>query len=119
MEAKDTVMSIGYMKTLILAKHCSPETTAKDIIITDVEQDLVNEQAELSFKAGYEQVWKDGVIQEVFNEGKKVGRKEAVDWVYKNAGLGAKTIEELNKGYQFIPIRRDKWQAKLKEWGIE
>jgi len=54
-----------------------------------------------------------------YMEGFKAGRREVVKWIYKNAGMGAETIEELSKGRSFIPIRSDKWQAQLKEWGIE
>ena len=56
MDSEDTVMSKDYMKTFILATHCSPETTARDIVITDIEQDLVYEQAVLSFDAGMREV---------------------------------------------------------------
>ena len=52
MKAEDTVMSKDFAKTLILTKHCSPETRPTDIAITDVEETLIEAQAEISFKAG-------------------------------------------------------------------
>lgn len=48
----------------------------------------------------------------------KVGIKEVVEWINGNVGLGAKTIDELNNGYCFVPIRADKWKAQLKIWGL-
>ena len=47
------------------------------------------------------------------------GQMSVVEWVECNAGLGIKTIEELNEGYTFIPIRTDKWQTRKKEWGLK
>ena len=58
MKAKDTVMTISQAKQIILDKHCSPETTARDIAITDIEQALLEAQAEISFKLISEDVQK-------------------------------------------------------------
>ena len=54
------------------------------------------------FKAGYEQVWADGIIQQTFDEGKKAGIREVVEFIREG-------------GY----LMGDKWEAKVKEeWGI-
>jgi len=93
MKAKDIVMGRDYMKTIILAKHCSPETTPRDITITDIEEDLVNKQAEISFEIG-----------------KREGIKEVVEWIREHYNDEI-TIGEM-RGL-------DCWNEKLKEWGIE
>lgn len=92
-------------------------------ILSDIEVDYYNNgaeaQAEISFKAGYEQGWNDNKPylpdanepwdreQTVFDDGKKAGIREVVEWIES---------QRVNKG---INDRRQEWQAKLKEWGIE
>ena len=69
----------------------------------------VSDIYEKGYKQGYEAVWTDGVILEFFNEGKKVGRQEVVEWVEENSK------EPICLGASF----RAKWQAQLKKWGIK
>ena len=92
MEAKDTVMSYVQAKKIILNGHCSPETRLSDIAITGIEQDFLNAQAEISFKAGQQE-----------------GMKEVVEFLNKHR-QGITTYG--------VYIPDDEWEAKLKEWGI-
>ena len=98
MEAKDTVIDMHNPQIM-------PEIYYK-------QQELLTRQAEISFRAGYEQVWKDGVIQEVFNRGKKVGIKEVVEWVEEHRWKSVFLTGDVLLGVE-------EWQAKLKEWGIK
>ena len=94
----------------------------KDTVITDIPQGTepqttscrhcayLRTQAEISFKAGEE--YERGLNHEwafLHEKGKKAGIKEAVEWVnlhgFKEADI--------------ITFNRDRWQAKLKELGIE
>ena len=78
-------------------------------------------EREISFKAGQDSVF-DSMpdnLPPLLGAAHRSGIKEVVSWLNKNAGLGSQTIEQLNEGMSFIPIRSDKWQAKLKEWGID
>ncbi len=108
MEAKDTVMNRDYMKTLILAKHCSPETRPNDITITDIEEDLSNEQAEISFKAGQEDEYKKWVnafksagimiastemVSVAIEETKRAGIKKVVELALQAITEGYETKE--------------------------
>ena len=65
MKARDTVMTIPQAKQIILDKHCSPETTSRDIVITDIEQDLLDAQAEMSFRLISEDIQK---IENPYNQ---------------------------------------------------
>ena len=69
----------------------------------------MNEQAEASFKAGYEEGRKGcpalEVQGQVYLEGKKAGIREVVEWI---------TAEDLD-----TELPWNMWEAKLKEWGIE
>ena len=92
MEAKDTVMSMEQRRAI----NDAMPSTAK---YGEVFEAIAETQAELSFKAGYEAVWKDGVIKDTFEIGQQEGRKDVVDWV-----------ERVRK------IKVPKYQ--LKEWGL-
>jgi len=52
---------------------------------------------------------------EGFYDGKKAGIKEVVEWIEAQRISGFTIIEGVGAG---IPISEEKWQAKLKEWGV-
>ena len=113
---------------------------AKDTVINEEEMGVLHRfedfrlalmyQAELSFKAGKDEGYSSGRIDgyneatqkamdamfEKLQTGRKAGIKEVVEWIdrfgYYNYGQG--------KPYECeICFERFKWQAKLKDWGIE
>lgn len=49
---------------------------AKDVSRAEADHKIATRQAEISFKAGYEQVWKDKIIQQTFDEGKLAGYED-------------------------------------------
>jgi len=114
MEAKDTVMEKNQIKDVILKHYCSPETTRKDISIHDHEYEIVEAQAEISFKAGREEEHKE--LEEAIAEGIEIGKV-----VGKQAGIreAVECIEEMGLIKYSGLISRTDWQAKLKEWGIQ
>ena len=97
-EAKDTVLKI---------KWASKE------IQRDQDRVLLK-QAEVSFKAGYEQGEKDSLDAEGwcdgFDKGKKAGIKEVVKWINKTF------TNTITKNQM---TATNTWQTKLKEWGID
>ena len=69
----------------------------------------LKKQAEISFKAGQEDVLLESkmgtlTVSSLVNR----GRKEVVDWIEKNNILNGVVVQNYGK-----------WQAKLKEWGLE
>ncbi len=111
MEAKDTVMTKHQAEealnpTLRLVKRffgTDEKVTGRDAI-------LCCRQAEISFKAGYEE-GKEYAFSEVlsdYNDAKKAGKREVARYIKKNWScrypVGSSGYEE--------------WQAKLKSWGI-
>jgi hypothetical protein len=48
----------------------------------------------------------------LFEEGKKAGIKEVVDWIIENN-------RNHPQPYRGVNISREKWQSKFKEWGIK
>jgi hypothetical protein len=65
-------------------------------------------QAEISFKAGKTEGYKEGLMmREPYLE----GIKEVVEWV------GIRLYGSKEKGYKAMN-QNPEWQAKLKEWGI-
>lgn len=101
MEAKDTVIQI-------------PDNSLVPIglISFKMQTEMLEKQAEISFKAGYEEGWKQRrlVEQPLFDDGEKAGIRKVVDWVKTH---GYRTYEEE------ICLPPDDWQKQLKEWGIE
>ncbi len=99
MEAKDTVMT---WKQTCECSH-NPVNELR-------ERDITERQAEISFKAGYDEGINDkvGFGLSVHGAAILVGRKEVVDWVELNT--------KQFQGYPYMDP--DKWQAKLKDWGI-
>lgn len=91
MEAKDTVMS-----SQRLDKEYWKWQVAEDIVIP-FEEWVSQAQAEISFKAGYDEALTQ--LAEMTEECKQMGRKEVVEW-----------LERARK------IKVSKYQ--LKEWGL-
>jgi hypothetical protein len=103
MEAKDTVINRGKM---VDGGHV---------------ESLLREQAEVSFKAGYEAGWqgeRNFILHKSdsrdFGAGIYAGRKEVVNWVYAHAN-GSR----IQKITTFIPISEIDFEVAQKEWGIE
>ena len=76
---------------------------------------VARRQAEIAFKAGREQGLKEcpepwDREQTIFEDGKKAGIKEVVEWLAEY-----KFIEH---PYDYYKFRQDDLEAKLKEWGI-
>lgn len=92
MEAKDTVIKPEDLGASIL-KH--PDLP--------MGQAIALEQAEVSFKAGYNQCSQDAIAgtYELVKASKQAGIKEVVDWVYGDLEWSSV------------------FQAKIKEWGID
>lgn len=105
MEAKDTVMHLDDID-----EGRMPDSYGS-------LRKALKKQAEISFKAGKQEGIRLTAV--ALDESKKAGIREVVEWIEDNAGLDApKLIDKLNTGSTFIPIGTEKWQAKLKEWGI-
>lgn len=104
MEAKDTVMN-QEQRNRVTSPYISHDRFSLD-------QRLLEAQAEISFKAGYEQSVLDN--DEWCHDGYEAGRKEVVEWVNGNK-FGLRAMDN----YVDMGIDSIAWQAKLKEWGIE
>jgi len=113
MEAKDTVMPVGRHNEGISCPLCGEEFGIESKV--EYEREM---QAEISFKAGAIEGYQTG-----FLDGAKVGRKagirEVVEWVKDNADLehGDRDVGLCFEDY--LHFEYAKWQAQLKEWGIE
>ncbi len=119
MEAKDTVMS---------EEQCIKVYQRAEYKIVDGEYNrqrqaklaVAEAQAEISFKAGIEQGFKqidnEGLILKSFENGRRQGIKEVVEY------LRPFTVEAPMAGVQLgqfiIHLERPEWRVKLKEWGI-
>jgi len=108
MEAKDTVMSKEQLDAIDLKNAESN--------FIDALWDTARQQAEISFKAGFEEGRKviptNEVQGTIYLEGKQTGIREVVEWVEENAYPPA-AYKDIRR------FRYDDWQAKLKEWGID
>ena len=104
MEAKDTVLPVGRHNESVYCPSCGYEFGIKSKV--EYEREL---QAEISFKAGIEQGFKqiddEELIPKSFENGKKYGIKEVVEWIQNHGGC--------------LDGSRLEWQAFLKEKGIE
>jgi len=100
LKAKDTELTLEQVNEI-------PEWNSIDL------DPVVKLQAEVSFKAGYEEACKDTAIgMEHFIN---IGRKEVVEWLHQDIS------REIHKDFEVVVFKAisDDWQAKLKEWGIE
>ena len=77
--------------------------------------ELLEAQDKISFKAGEVEGYKQGLEM---REPYKAGIKKVVDWVNGNA-----MIFSSYRAGDGLPVAlhfgRDRWQSKLKEWGID
>ncbi len=113
-EAKDTVRTYYELKA-----YCEENGIALPI----QPNDLKLAAAEISFKAGYKQR-KDEELP-YYKEERNAGIREVVEFVHAEFGGYTKAVAD---GGELINIlidndygedgSLDKWQAKLKEWGI-
>jgi len=55
-------------------------------------------------------------LAEIYDKGYKAGIREVTDWIENQRVAGFTLIEGIGQG---IPISEEKWQAQLKEWGID
>ena len=88
----------------------------------DYIEPVLKAQAELSFKAGYEQAREEMNLRstslaDLCLEHRKGGMKEVVEWLEENSWDGS--LQHFGSGnYRVQCIPPDDWLAKLKEWGI-
>ena len=124
MEAKDTLMSRDYAKSLILTKHCSPETKPSDIVVTAVEESLITEQAEVSFRAGFEEgrlygkqesLFNQAIIDQWVKDSRQEGIRAVVNW-----GLETCPHDLFGEGTQCYKRACDMcWAEQIKLWEVE
>ena len=96
MEAEDTIMSPEQITGWL---DGNPVST------------LVAKQAELSFKAGQDDIMRltHPYFQAIAKDNYKAGIRKVVEWVSRNIYF---------TDNQDMPRIFSKWQAELKEWGI-
>ncbi len=105
MKAKDTVMP---EEGRVILSYMNPE------IIEATLTELLNKQAEISFKAGHEQKCAE-VCMHALKEVKKQGIKEVVDFMREIGVIGFAfdvCTEEEEKE------QRLKWSLQLKKWEL-
>ena len=107
MEAKDTVMDRKQLKKVYAIWETLSAMGTPNFI--DYSQQY---QAEISFKAGYEEAvrkLKDpevlAIADEALKQEKLEGIREVVEWFEKNA-------------YYCPEVDYGKWKSQLKEWGL-
>ena len=115
---EDTVMTLEQIYNA-KAYAYNKATGSEDSRELDGDIGIAKAQAEISFKAGYDQGWSDNKPylpdanepwdreQIVFDDGKKAGIKEVVEWINEYTDFAAPH-----------PFGRLDWQARLKEWGL-
>ena len=114
MEAKDTVMNYELKLCHSLIGKYSLSA------IKDVIDEECLAQAKISFRAGQEDVMKlthpyfQVIAKHWFDVGKKAGIRKVVEWIRENISVDTSDGGILISGY----AAGEKWQAKLKEWGI-
>ncbi len=127
MEAKDTVMKNDKLQVIIQVAW--EELTSEDLppqIEMCLATPMLEAQAEISFKAGFNEALDTVVATREYDEGEQAGIKEVVEFIHKEFGGYTKAVAD---GGKLINILIDseygengsleKWQAKLKEWGIK
>jgi len=76
------------------------------------------DQAEISFKAGEDKGYahaRQHCEDVIIPQTEKQARKEVVDWIKKNS----ETFETHSGRIFEFNLRKEEWQTKLKEWGID
>lgn len=107
MKAQETVMSMVQLKELYSEWENLPARGTPNFI--DYSQ---QRQAEISFKAGFNQALNTVVATQQYDWGEQAGKKEVVESVIYTDITGEMQIKELLSMHET-------GQAKLKEWGIE
>jgi len=120
MEAKDTILDYDQLRKICVGK---------DITICDATN-AAKAQAEISFKAGYEEGMKSQgtprtdleceLADEEFRKEFHIARKDTNMELYK-AGIREvmEWIYNFTENNAVAPNFYDEWQTKLKKWGIE
>ncbi len=110
MEAEDTVMNSGQMNQAVLANLELP-----------MGQAIATKQAEISFKAGYDEGRLYGQAEgrlgksvEDYERGIKAGIEEGVEWIEEHSSL--LSVGDIPDK---VTIWEDAWQAQKESWGIE
>jgi len=98
MEAKDTVMSDEQMFRVL-------EHEANSGLMA-----LLKAQAEISYKAGYDEAAKSSLTLEI---GRKAGMKEVVEWVEKHKHMCHRS--SVDGHYETVGLDVLDWQAFCKE----
>ena len=107
MEAKDTVMNQNKMADVLdkgTPSHWSCTTLEARV--------LCKAQAEISFKAGEVEGYKQGLEM---REPYKAGIRKVVEFMYE----GQEGFYQTRDGYYVFHIPKDKLQAKLTEWELD
>ena len=115
MEAKDRIMTQQQVWDLKEAERIRIGSCAgfglRDMRMNWDDEVILKAQAEISFKAGGEEEAKGGhnsiSFLEGYQEGKRAGIKEVVEWINQQSYTGLKHMPT------------SKWYAKLEEWGID
>lgn len=119
MEAKETVMSDKQIEAVIRKRFPVFELNEEgeeERKLATVE--LLEAQAEISFKAGFNAGYSEG-HEFSYEDGKKAGARKVVEWV--RAQWEATPYERLSDRSPIIQIQIAKadWQAFVKELGLE
>ena len=119
MEAEDTVVSREQIQEFIrLHKDeilSTPDAWKEERMIAEA-------QAEISFKAGYDEAVRfthrqfDANLPEIMEQSRLLGMREVVEWLNQNC-LGCQSNTPCNRN-EYLGFHKPSWQAKLKEWGI-
>ena len=118
MKAEDTVMSEGQLIEVIYLAVEVPDKDADESWKNKERfRAVCRAQAEITwgiaFKAGFKESLDTVVATGEYDEGKKAGIKEVVDWLKENHA--SKFFLNLGRPHGYDAM----WQAKLKGWGIE
>ena len=109
MEAKETVMDkkqIDNIPASIGNIEPVDGVVTTEMIVADSMKLVAEAQAEISFKAGYEErdKWLSPDEVKRLEKARQAGIKEVVEWIHNHGGS--------------LDGCRQEWQVKLKEWGI-
>ena len=113
MEAKDTVINYKRIQEIDLKNAESN--------FTDALWDVAREQAEISFKAGQEDVVRltHPYFQAIAKDSKQAGMEVVVEWVKENAPSVKAYAKHSPFNEPIWAISQERWQDQLKKWGIE
>lgn len=113
MEAKDTVMDNTGIVRATWVNPNYPKDSPVMRAAKPSEVSIAQAQAEISFKLGEQEGWKlrDELAIKSIIEARLNGIREVVEWL-----KACSAIDEPE--HIMVGISKEKWQAKLKEWGI-